>query len=57
MLVQVLFPEGIVQGLGEALKEPVWARIGSADKNVPKAPIAKNKAAFAIVAPQVLSAL
>ena len=56
MLVQVLFPEGILQGFGDALIEPVWAKIWDAAKNMPKAQPAKNTVVFAIVRTPILPA-
>lgn len=36
VVVQVLFPEAIVQGLGEALIEPVWAKSCGAARTDPR---------------------
>ena len=38
---------GIVQGFGNALIEPVWAKIRGAAKNMPKAQTAENEVVFA----------
>ena len=36
-----------MQGFGDALTEPVWAKIPGAGKNMPKAQTAENKVVFA----------